>query len=120
MEILRQDREDGDTDCDQDYWAQDWPPFIVEGGAVTGSISDLTGMFNLNNLVDATGQADPVALDQFPAVYWKPWSWTLHWLMPLWTGWMLISGLPGLVVLKTIAIRWEPTAYDPTVRLIES
>ena len=64
-EILRQDREDGDTDCDQDWWAQAWPPFIVEGGAVVGQISDLTGLFNLNNLVDATGQPDPVAVDQF-------------------------------------------------------
>lgn len=54
----------GVTALSQD-WAQQLPPLPVEGGQVQGKLEDLQGRFNLNNLVTAQGQVQPVPLQQF-------------------------------------------------------
>ena len=46
-------------------WAQQLPPLPVEGGQILGHIEDLQGRFNLNNLVNQAGQADPIYVQQF-------------------------------------------------------
>jgi general secretion pathway protein K len=51
--------EDGRTDT----WANPLPPQQVPGGMLTGSISDLNGCFNLNNLAD--GPDSPAWLAMF-------------------------------------------------------
>lgn len=68
-EILKEDRTSGDTDHLGEIWAQELPPLPVDGaglvGEVAGSLEDLQGRFNLNNLVDPQGNVDTVALEQF-------------------------------------------------------
>ena len=46
-------------------WAQQLPPLPVEGGEILGHLEDLQGRFNLNNLVNQAGQADPIYVQQF-------------------------------------------------------
>lgn len=43
-------------------WAQHLPPLPVTGGALQGSVVDLQGRFNLNNLRGHNGKIDPRAL----------------------------------------------------------
>jgi general secretion pathway protein K len=50
------------TDSKKDDWATVLPPIPVEGGTIGGSIEDLQGRFNINNLADPN---DKVALDAF-------------------------------------------------------
>ncbi len=48
--ILREDFNDNQVDSYQDIWAQQEAVFPIEGGVLTGKISDLQGKFNVNNL----------------------------------------------------------------------
>ena len=48
--IMDCDLEDTNNDTLEDDWATALPPITVEGGFVDGSIADLQGRFNLNNL----------------------------------------------------------------------
>ncbi|MCC5861312.1 MAG: type II secretion system minor pseudopilin GspK [Gammaproteobacteria bacterium] len=66
-DILRQDLLEFGPDSDHlgEIWAQRIDPLPVDGGFVSGEIEDLQGRFNLNNLIDAAGQADPVAVEWF-------------------------------------------------------
>ena len=65
--VLMDDASDGDVDHLQEFWADDMPPFPIEGGRLYGGIEDLQGRFNLNNLWRGGegGQYDPVTFDQF-------------------------------------------------------
>jgi len=63
--ILSEDAEDNSVDHPGEVWATDLPPLPIEGGALDGSLIDLQGRFNINNLVDANGEIDPAALEQF-------------------------------------------------------
>jgi general secretion pathway protein K len=66
MSILRQDLLDSQTDHLAEIWATELPGLPIEGGGeVFGSIVDLQGRFNINNLVDQAGEADEASLDQF-------------------------------------------------------
>ena len=66
MSILRQDLLDSQTDHLAEIWAVELPGLPIEGGGeVFGSIVDLQGRFNINNLVDQSGEVDEVALAQF-------------------------------------------------------
>ncbi|HKJ76970.1 MAG TPA: type II secretion system minor pseudopilin GspK, partial [Gammaproteobacteria bacterium] len=58
-QVLRRDREDGDTDAEGEQWATVLPPITVEGGEITGRIEDMQGRFNLNNLVNPEGAPRP-------------------------------------------------------------
>ncbi len=57
--ILRTDAGKGNVDSLDEDWASSLPPIAVEGGVVTGHITDLQGRFNVNNLVTAAGAASP-------------------------------------------------------------
>ncbi len=63
--ILRDDAADTETDHLGEIWAQDLPPFPIEGGELWGRIEDLQGRFNVNNLVDQNGEIDEESLEQF-------------------------------------------------------
>ncbi len=65
ISVLHQDLEEGQTDHLSEFWAGDLPVFPIEGGEVFGTIMDLQGRFNINNLIDEDGQIDPDALEQF-------------------------------------------------------
>jgi general secretion pathway protein K len=53
-EVLLKDlADDPNIDTNADIWAAGLPPQQVAGGLITGSIHDLNGCFNLNNLADA-------------------------------------------------------------------
>jgi general secretion pathway protein K len=61
-ESLKQSRQ---TSPEQ-TWAQPYGPVELENGVVLeASLEDMQGRFNINNLVDGNGVADPVAREQF-------------------------------------------------------
>lgn len=62
--ILIEDAEDNNVDHPGEVWATNLPPLPIDGGTVDGALIDLQGRFNLNNLVDADGNTDPVAVEQ--------------------------------------------------------
>ena len=68
-DILANDATDTETDHLGEFWALELPPLPLEGngilGEVTGSLTDVQGLFNVNNLVDADGATDEIALEQF-------------------------------------------------------
>lgn len=63
--ILREDAEDTTNDHPGEGWAIQIPPLPVDGGQVQGRLEDLQGRFNLNNLIDAQGAVDPLAVEGF-------------------------------------------------------
>ncbi len=63
--ILHQDLQDSETDHLGEIWAVQLPGFPIEGGDVTGTIRDLQGRFNINNLIDDNGQVEKKSLDRF-------------------------------------------------------
>ncbi len=63
-QILRRDREDNSIDHRGEEWATLLPPIPIEGGQVGGSIEDLQGRFNLNDLV-RDGEPDSGAIERF-------------------------------------------------------
>lgn len=71
LTILRQDAEDSSTDHLGEIWASELPVLPLGGpgdsiqGEIYGEIEDLQGRFNINNLVDAKGEVDQSALEQF-------------------------------------------------------
>ena len=52
--ILVQDSKDNKTDSLDDNWATTLPPIPVEGGTIQGTIEDLQGRFNINNILKAS------------------------------------------------------------------
>ncbi len=63
--ILRQDYADSKTDHLGEIWASELPGLPIDGGELFGDIEDLQGRFNVNNLIDANGEVDPLVLEQF-------------------------------------------------------
>lgn len=63
--ILHQDLEDSQTDHLGEIWATDLPGLPIEGGEVFGSVQDLQGRFNINNLIDDNGDIEQESLEQF-------------------------------------------------------
>lgn len=63
--VLRQDLEDSETDNLSEFWAGDLPVFPIDGGEVFGTIEDLQGRFNVNNLIGEGGAVDEASLEQF-------------------------------------------------------
>ena len=59
IQMLKQDRKKNQIDSLDEDWAVKLPPIPVEGGVISGSIEDMQGRFNLNNLVDAQNKLDP-------------------------------------------------------------
>jgi general secretion pathway protein K len=65
MNILREDLEASQTDHLGELWAADLPPLPIDNGDVFGSIEDLQGRFNINNLLDNQGRIEEESLEQF-------------------------------------------------------
>lgn len=65
ISILHQDLEEGQTDHLGELWASDLPPLPIDNGEVFGTIEDLQGRFNVNNLIDDRGQIEEESLEQF-------------------------------------------------------
>ena len=65
ISILHQDMENSQTDHLGEIWASELPGLPIEGGDVFGSIEDLQGRFNINNLVDQEGRVEKESLEQF-------------------------------------------------------
>lgn len=63
--ILIEDARDSSNDHPGEAWAFNLPPLPIEGGSVDGALIDLQGRFNLNNLIDGSGNTDPIAVAQF-------------------------------------------------------
>jgi len=63
--VLRQDLQDSQTDHLAEFWAGDLPIFPIEGGEVFGTIEDLQGRFNVNNLIADDGEIDEEVVEQF-------------------------------------------------------
>ena len=62
-EVLLKDlADDPSIDTNTDIWASGLPPQPVPGGLITGSIHDLNGCFNLNNLADSANAASWLTL----------------------------------------------------------
>ena len=57
------DREN--TDSLEDEWSETLPPVPIGEATLSGCLVDMQGKFNLNNLVDAEGNASPPFVDQF-------------------------------------------------------
>ena len=67
--ILRDDLAETDTDHLGEIWASELPGLPVQSdvvqGELFGSIEDLQGRFNVNNLIGQDGDVDELALEQF-------------------------------------------------------
>lgn len=65
-DILQQDLVDfPDGDHLGEYWAQEIDPLPIEGGFIHGSLEDLQGRFNLNNLITLQGAENEIVVAQF-------------------------------------------------------
>jgi general secretion pathway protein K len=63
--VLRRDAGESEFDGLDEDWATTLAPIAVEGGQVNGLVIDLQGRFNINNLVDDSGQPVTAELDYF-------------------------------------------------------
>ncbi|MCF6337386.1 MAG: type II secretion system minor pseudopilin GspK [Gammaproteobacteria bacterium] len=50
-QMLKEDKQKTQIDTLTEDWAMKLPPIPIEGGVITGSVEDLQGRFNLNNLI---------------------------------------------------------------------
>ena len=67
-DFLKKDLQDSQTDHLGETWARPLPPLPIDGGTVEGRLEDLQGRFNLNNLVNADGTTNPVAVQQLERI----------------------------------------------------
>jgi general secretion pathway protein K len=63
--ILRRDARDSNFDALNEDWATALPPIPVDGGVVSGHVTDLQGRFNVNNLVGVDGKPDNNSIEYF-------------------------------------------------------
>ncbi|MEM9384965.1 MAG: type II secretion system minor pseudopilin GspK [Pseudomonadota bacterium] len=56
-DILRQDLQDTQSDHRLEAWASSLPPLPIDDGLIEGTLEDLNGRFNLNNLAGGQQQA---------------------------------------------------------------
>ena len=66
--LARDQRDTGDVDSLTEDWAIPLPPTIVDGGSVAGSVEDMQGRFNLNNLIGANNRVDPNQVRAFQSI----------------------------------------------------
>lgn len=65
-ELLVQDSESSKAaDYLQETWAKPMPAFPVEDGYVSGQLSDESGKFNINSLLNSDGKPNPVTQEYF-------------------------------------------------------
>lgn len=61
--LMKDKKETGEIDGLTEIWNTPLPPTIVEGGMVSGSLEDMQGRYNLNNLIDS-GEDGEAKIDQ--------------------------------------------------------
>jgi len=66
---LQQDAKDNATDSLDEDWALDLPPFPIDEGMVGSSIEDSNRYYNLNDLVDDAGTAQPLHVEQVQRLF---------------------------------------------------
>ncbi|NNF15385.1 MAG: type II secretion system minor pseudopilin GspK [Gammaproteobacteria bacterium] len=64
-DTLITDLEESQSDSLDEVWAIALPPLPIDGGQLSGSVEDLQGRFNLNNLVTPSGQKHQAWFDIF-------------------------------------------------------
>jgi general secretion pathway protein K len=67
-DFLKKDLQNSQTDHLGETWARPLPPLPIDGGTVEGRLEDLQGRFNLNNLINADGTTNPVAVQQLERI----------------------------------------------------
>ncbi len=63
--VLKEDAKKSKIDTLDEDWATILPPFPVDGGTIGGVLEDLSGKFNINNLVDAKGKKSKIDYQRF-------------------------------------------------------
>ena len=64
-QVLNEDVRDTQVDELSENWARPIPPLPIDGGSIEGTIEDMQGRFNLNNLLKPDGTADEVNIARF-------------------------------------------------------
>jgi general secretion pathway protein K len=64
-QILSEDQRESQVDDLSEAWAQPVPPLPIDGGSIEGSVEDMQGRFNLNNLIQPDGSIDEANLERF-------------------------------------------------------
>ncbi|MGF1548288.1 MAG: type II secretion system minor pseudopilin GspK [Thiotrichales bacterium] len=67
--LLQRDRENNQVDHLDEFWARDLPPLPVEGGTITGRVTDLQSRLNINSLLNSKGKLDPLAQERLEALF---------------------------------------------------
>jgi general secretion pathway protein K len=67
-DVLQRDQQQSQGDNYAENWAKPLPPLPVEGGTVSGRLTDLQGRFNLNSLVFADGTTNPDAVQRLARI----------------------------------------------------
>ena len=65
IEVLYQSQQQSPHDSLDQPWATPLPPLPIDGGSIEGRIEDMSGRFNINNLVKQDGSKNPLAFAQF-------------------------------------------------------
>lgn len=63
--VLKEDARKNKIDTLDEDWATVLPPFPVDGGTIGGVLEDLSGKFNINNLVDTKGKKSLIDFRRF-------------------------------------------------------
>lgn len=63
--LLKRDAEETETDHLDEAWAQTLPPLPVDGGTLSGKLTDLTGLLNINEIVTEDGKLSNIHQDRF-------------------------------------------------------
>lgn len=66
--LIKDKKDNGNVDNLNQNWAVPLPPTKVEGGMITGSMEDMQGRFNLNDLVDNSQKADPAQVKMLQSI----------------------------------------------------
>lgn len=64
-QILSDDQRDSQVDDLAEDWAQPVPPLPIDGGSIEGSLEDMQGRFNVNNLLRPDGSIDEANTARF-------------------------------------------------------
>ena len=64
-QILSEDLAQSERDDLSEDWARPVPPLPIDGGTIEGTLEDMQGRFNLNNLLKPDGRVDEANVERF-------------------------------------------------------